>query len=81
MEIDSVSAPVKNTTQKGRKRHGDGSTRNKYPSPAKVPKYIKEPDSNQQPITGLRRSPRVPRVTVKYLEGIKAELKDLDESD
>ena len=55
MGIDSDSAPVKNMTPKERKRHGDNSTKNKYPSPAKVPKHIKEPDSNQYPITGLRR--------------------------
>ena len=49
MEIDSDSAPVKNTTPKGRKRHEDNSTNNKYLSLAKDPKHINEPDSNQQP--------------------------------
>ena len=81
MGIDSDSVPVKNATPKGRKRHADISTKNKYLSPAKVPKQIKEPNSNKQPNTGLKRSPRVPRVTSKYLEGMKAELRDLDESD
>ena len=81
MGIDSDSASVKNMTPKGRKRHADISTKNKYQSLAKVPKHIKGPNSSQHPNTGLRRSPRVPRVTLKYLEGIKAELRDPDESD
>ena len=79
-EDDTNSTPV-DPTPKGRKRHGDSSTRDKYPAPAKVPKNMKEPNAAQQPSTGLRRSPRVPRVTAKYLESIKAELKDPDESD
>ena len=78
---DNNLTPVKNPTQIGRKRHGEISTRNKYPSTAKVPKHMKELYTIQQPSTGLRRSPRVPRVTAKYLESIKAELKDPDESD
>ena len=41
---------------------------------------MKEPVENHTN-TGLRRSPRVPRVTAKYLESIKAELKDPDESE
>ena len=78
---DNNSTPVKDATPKGRMRHGESSTQDKYPSPAKVPKHMKEPNAIQQPSTGLRRSPRVPRVTAKYLESIKAELKDLDGSD
>ena len=78
-DADSTLSNI--TTPKGRKRHGESSSRDKYPSPAKVPKNMKEPNAAQQPSNGLRRSPRVPRVTAKYLESIKAELKDPDESD
>ena len=46
-----------------------------------APKHIKESNSNQQSTTELRRSSRVHRVTLKYLEGIKAELRDPDEDE
>ena len=42
---------------------------------------MKKPNESQQPDTGLRRSSMIPRVTAKYLESIKAELKDPDESE
>ena len=49
--------------------------------PAKVPRNMKEPNESHETTSGLRRSLRIPRVNAKYLESIKAELKDPDESD
>ena len=73
-ENDTV---VKNKpAPKMRKINVSTNTQNKYISPKQAPKYIKEPNSNNKIKTGYRRSPRVPRVTTKYLESIKAELKD-----
>ena len=44
------------------------------PTPVKVPRNVKELFERQSTNTGLRRSPRVLRVTAKYLDSIKAEL-------
>ena len=81
IENDNGSVAVDETAPKRRKRDVDISTKNKYKSPTQAPKHIKESNSNQKVITELRRSPRVPRVTLKYLEGIKAELRDPDEDE
>ena len=59
----------------------DTSLRNRYMSPIKAPKHIEESNSNQEIITEYRRSSRVPRVTAKYLESIKAELRNSDEDE
>ena len=79
--VDDTSPPPADPIHKGRKRHKNSNNRDIYPTPAKVPKNMKEPNESQQPNIGLRRSPRVRRVTAKCLESIKAELKDPDERD
>ena len=78
---DGTSSTPADPTPKGRKRYKDSNIRDIYPTPAKVQRNMKEANESQLPDTRLRRSPRVPRVTAKYLESIKAELKDQDESD
>ena len=76
MAVDSDLVSVKNRTLKGRKINADTSTKTNINLQQKFQNIS---DNLYQPNTGLRRSPRVPRVTLQYLEGIKAELKDPDE--
>ena len=65
--------------QKGEKTNVNTNPKNRYILPKQAPKHIKESNSNQEISTGYRRSPRVPKVTAKYLESIKAELRNPDE--
>ena len=81
IELINDSVAADDRAQKRRKRAVDISTKNKYKSPAQAPEHIKESDSNQRVITELRRSPRVPIVKLKYLKGIKAQLRDPDEDE
>ena len=50
--------------------------RNRYISLTQAPKHIKESNSNQEISTKYRSILRVLRVTAKYLESIKAELRN-----
>ena len=67
--------------QKGEKKDKDNNPRQKYHSPTQAPREIKEFYTNQGSITEYRRQPRVSRLTTKYLESIKAELRDSDEDE
>ena len=78
---DNDSVIINEPTPKRGKRNVDTSPRNKYKSPTQAPKHIEESNSNQEVITEYRRSPRVPRVTAKYLGGVKAELRNSDEDE
>ena len=78
IEVSNNSLTNNEPEPKRRKKDNDNNLRNKYHSPTQAPKNIKESDTNQESTTEYRRSPRVPRVTTKYLESIKAELRDPD---
>ena len=71
---DTDSIKVNQLVHERRERAVDIGQNNKHKSPTQAPKHIK----NQ---TQTRRSPRVPRVTLKYLEGIEVELRDPDEDE
>ena len=51
----------------------------KYHSPKRAPNNLNETKQDQTDSVQYRRSPRVPRVTAKYLESIQAELRDTDD--
>ena len=81
--IEDDKDPVANNepTPKRRRRSVNTNPRSRYISPTSAPKHIKESNSNQEISTEYRRSSRVPRVTAKYLESIKAELRNSDEDE
>ena len=76
--IEDDNDPVANNepTPKRRKTSVNTNPRNRYISPTQAPKHIKESNSNQEISIEYRISPRVPRVTTKYLESINAELRN-----
>ena len=74
------SVPTNNEPEaKRRKKDKEKDPRHKCYSPTQAPKGFKEASTNQTDTTEYRRSPRVSRVTAKYLESIQAELKDSDD--
>ena len=81
--IEDDKDPVANNepTPKKRKTSVKTNPRNRYISPTQALKHIKESNSNQEISTEYRRSPRVTRVTAKYLESIKAKLRNSDEDE
>ena len=81
IEVSNNSLTNNKLEPKRRKKDNDNNPRNKYHSPTQAPKDIKESDTNQGSTTEYRRSPRVPRLTTKYLESIKAELRNSDEDE
>ena len=54
-------------------------SRHKHHSPKGAPYKLNETKQDQADRVQYRRSPRVPRVTAKYLESIQAELRDSDD--
>ena len=65
------SLPTNNEPEaKRRKKEKDKDPRHKYYSPTQAPEDFKESNTNQANTTEYRRSPRVPRVTARYLESI-----------
>ena len=81
IENDNDPVATNEPATKRRKQNAKTNPKYRYKLPKQAPKHIKESNSNQEVNTGYRRSPRVPRVTAKYLESIKAELRNPDEDE
>ena len=64
---------------KRRKLDKKESPKDKYHSPKRAPKNIKDTRRDQPDNIQLRRSSRVPKVTTRYLDSIQAQLRDSDE--
>ena len=64
---------------KRRKLDKKENPKDKYHSPKRASKNVKETRRDQPDNIQLRRSSRIPKVTTKYLASIQSELKVSDE--